>query len=258
MSKAASSTGYGGLASKGARLADAPLSGSSVAAVGAAIAGTYAANTAAESVNSSVGSQQLPSSTNPISLAENAFDDLVTETALSQAGVSLGGNTESGLTMMGVSATTALGAAGGVAGVAMTRGSTRAMNKTTSGKNAFAAPEAKSRTSFNYAKRQGARLGNAAYRSVGTAAAGAAGLASAAATIDVVDQTVTRLAKKVMKTGTPGSNLSSNNVLDSQKRMKQTGATTGVSTYAGQGPGVMDGSTVLALHKTGGSGGVLR
>jgi hypothetical protein len=89
-------------------------------------------------------------------------------------------------------------------------------------------------------------------------AAGATAIAGFAATVNVVDETVSRLAKKVMKTGTPGSNLSSNNVLDAQKKTKRTGPTTGVSTYAGDSPNVMDGSTVLALHKTGGQGGVLR
>lgn len=259
-------TNYDSLVSS-ANVADAPLSGGAVAAGAAAIGGSYAASTMGETTDS-VGTPVL-SSANPIDFAQNTIQNTVGSMALGAAGMSVGQHTKPGFGSVEmnmsplpgqtqVSAMAGVGVAGGLAGMYAARGALDAVSETTAGKNIFDAPEASSRKSTSYLKRQLSAAGNAAYRSVGPIARGATFVASGAAAVNLVDETVTRLAKKVMKTGTPGSNLSSNNVLDSQKRVKQTGPTTGVSTYAGKSPNVMDGSTVLALHKTGGTGGVLR
>lgn len=103
------------------------------------------------------------------------------------------------------------------------------------------------------------KAGNALYRGMGGLGAVAAGTFAAAATTSIIDRTTERLAQKVMETGTPGSRLSQNNVLGNQgPRTKRSQPTdSGVSRYAGRMQNVMDGSTVLALHKTGGRGAVL-
>lgn len=101
--------------------------------------------------------------------------------------------------------------------------------------------------------------GNLAYRGLGMAGAAAAGGYVAASVASVAKNTTDRLAQKVLQTGTPGSRLSQNNVMKSTgpRSRRDQSTTSSVNRYAGRSKNVMDGSTVLALHKTGGRGAVL-
>jgi len=86
--------------------------------------------------------------------------------------------------------------------------------------------------------------------------------AGAAAGASLVGDMVDRVARGVVKTGTPATRRLPSPKKSSKSAQRTSPTTGGVARNAGRGPGArgsptMTGSTVLALHKTGGSGGVL-
>jgi hypothetical protein len=236
-----------------AKIADQPLS-KSAASLGILGAGGMAA---AGSMRDSVSSRETPApSVGRLSDIAGAAETTAQNAALSMAGVETPGTGASTGTFMAS------------AGVGLGVGSYQYLGKNTAGaefkkqfagKNLFDPSKGKMMGRFQKPVKAAKSAGNALHRSMASMGAAALGTFAAAATASLIDRSTERLSKKVLNTGTPGSRLSQNNVLSgSQSRSRRGRATTsGVSRYAGRMNNTMDGSTVLALHKTGGRGAVL-
>lgn len=247
-------SGYQGLS--GNAIA-APLSQAAVTTAATGAIASYGASTFANT-QSSAGTP-VTDYTNPISLGYGMVKDAASRGMMNLAlpeGQEVE-RTSGSYAMMGLSA----GAAGAtVAHQAMTDSASKAIHKQFSGKNAFNAPSSGKGGFMSGLKRNAAKAGNVGYRAMGMMGYGASATFAAAAVANLADRAVTRVAKSVMRAGTPGTRLSKDNVLNTSrartKRSSPTGPT--VADHGGRMRNVMTGSTVLALHKTGGSGGVLR
>ena len=102
------------------------------------------------------------------------------------------------------------------------------------------------------------RLANSTLRRLPHATGTALGMVTGAAAGAVVQESINTAADRIAQVGTPGSTARSQDALRS-RRVTRRGSSTGegVNRYAGETRNLMTGETVLALHKTGGSGAVL-
>lgn len=234
-----------------------PMSGNALMLGTATVGGAYAASSMQESV-SDRGSP-TPGVTGIFSNVGQAAETGARELALRTAGVETPG---AGLTSATFGASAGVGLATGGYQYFGSNTLVSSIRDQFEGKNVFdTTSKGPVGRLFGSSKASTAVKGglNAAHRSMGVLGAAATATFAAAATASVIDRSTDRLAQKVLQTGTPGSRLSQNNMMKgnrSRSRRSQP-TTSGVSRYAGRMQNVMDGSTVLALHKTGGRGAVL-
>lgn len=237
-----------------------PLASESLGLGALGFAGAYGASAMAQSASSQ--GAPVASASNPIKDIPKMAEVQAESFALDMAGVEA---PEAGIGQFTSGTGLASAAAGGVTALyqhsgGLTESGTIGSNikEQFEGKNVFNAQKGRifgSRKLSKFAK----GAGNFGFRSMKFAGSAAVGTAVAAATTGMISRSTKRLSKKVLNTGTPGSRLSNTNVMDSggARRKRSQPTQSGVSRYAGRMQGTMDGSTVLALHKTGGRGAVL-